>query len=105
MENSKVRRVLLVLEQNMSRSLSTDELARHVNLSPRQLERLFQRETGESIQKLYRNMRLSYGLWLLQNSNRKITEIAQDCGFSDTAHFSRAFRSAFGKTPTEQRRA
>jgi transcriptional regulator GlxA family with amidase domain len=98
--NSKVRRALLVLEQNMSRPLSSEEIASRLNLSSRQLERLFIQHTGESLQKLYRNMRLRYGLWLLQNSARTITDIAQECGFADTAHFSRAFRSVFEKTPS-----
>jgi transcriptional regulator GlxA family with amidase domain len=55
------------------------------------------------LQKFYRVIRLSYGLWLLQNTERSITDIAQECGFADTAHFSRAFRMAFDKRPTEVR--
>jgi transcriptional regulator GlxA family with amidase domain len=67
------------------------------------LERLFIADTRESLQKFYRKIRLSYGLWLLQNTQRSITDIAQECGFADTAHFSRAFRSVFEKRPTEYR--
>lgn len=102
-ENKWVKRALLLLEQNMSRPLSTAEIADHLNLSKRQLERLFLQETGESLQKLYRKIRLRYGLWLLQNSERSITDIAAECGFADTAHFSRAFRAAYEKRPTELR--
>lgn len=102
-ENKWVKRALLLLEQNMSRPLSTEEIASRINLSKRQLERLFISETGESLQKLYRNIRLRYGLWLLQNSDRSVTDISQECGFADTAHFSRAFRVAFAKKPSEYR--
>ncbi|MGL6159110.1 GlxA family transcriptional regulator [Microbulbifer sp.] len=104
-ENKWVKRALLLLEQNMSRPLSTEEIATRLNLSKRQLERLFLNETGESLQRLYRNIRLRYGLWLLQNSERSITDIAQECGFADAAHFSRAFRTEFDKKPTECRQA
>lgn len=62
-------------------------------------------DTGESLQKFYRAIRLSYGLWLLQNTSRSITDIAQECGFADTAHFSRAFRTNFDKRPTEFRQS
>jgi transcriptional regulator GlxA family with amidase domain len=58
---------------------------------------------GLSLQKFYRTMRLRYGMWLLQNTSRTITDIGQDCGFSDTAHFSRGFRAVFKKTPTDYR--
>ena len=103
MKNKSVVRALLLMEQNLSRPLSTDEIANRLNISKRQLERLFVHDTGESLQKFYRAIRLSYGLWLLQNTPRSITDIAQECGFADTAHFSRAFRSVFGKRPTEYR--
>ena len=102
-KNKSVVRALLLMEQNLSRPLSTDEIANRLNISKRQLERLFVHDTGESLQKFYRAIRLSYGLWLLQNTPRSITDIAQECGFADTAHFSRAFRSVFGKRPTEYR--
>ena len=83
--------------KNLSRPLSSDEIALRLSISKRQLERLFVSDTGESLQKFYRKIRLRYGLWLLQNTDRLITEIGQDCGFSDTAHFSRVFRQAFEK--------
>ena len=101
--NRLVGRALLLMEQNLSRPLSTDEIAARVDISKRQLERLFTNETNESLQKFYRKMRLRYGLWLLQNTERLITDIAQECGFSDTAHFSRAFRISFDKKPTDYR--
>jgi transcriptional regulator GlxA family with amidase domain len=103
--NTSVKRALLVLEQNLSRPLSTDAIALRLNISKRQLERLFMSETGVSLQRFYRKIRLNYGLWLLQNTPRSITDIAQDTGFSDTAHFSRAFRAAFDKKPMECRGA
>ena len=102
-KNKSVVRALLLMEQNLSRPLSTDEIASRLNISKRQLERLFVHDTGESLQKFYRAIRLSYGLWLLQNTPRSITDIAQECGFADTAHFSRAFRTVFAKRPTEYR--
>lgn len=102
-KNKWVVRALLLMEQNLSRPLSTDEIADRLNISKRQIERLFMSDTGESLQKFYRAIRLSYGLWLLQNTSRSITDIAQECGFADTAHFSRAFRNNFDKRPTEYR--
>jgi transcriptional regulator GlxA family with amidase domain len=101
--NRLVGRALLLMEQNLSRPLSTDQIATRVNISKRQLERLFTNETNDSLQKFYRKIRLRYGLWLLQNTKRLITDIAQECGFADTAHFSRAFRAAFDKKPTDYR--
>jgi transcriptional regulator GlxA family with amidase domain len=102
-ENKWVVKALLLMEQNLSRPLATDQIAQRINISKRQLERLFLADTGDSLQKFYRKIRLSYALWLLQNTQRSITDIAQECGFADTAHFSRAFRGAFATRPTDYR--
>ncbi len=102
-ENRRVRRALLIMEQNMAQPLSTELIAERLSLSKRQLERLFVIETGESVQRLYRNIRLGYGLWLLQRPGTTVTNIAEECGFADTAHFSRAFRAQFNMSPSEAR--
>ena len=101
--NKLVERSLLILEQNMSKPLSTDEIADRLNISRRQLERLFISETGQSLQKFYRHIRLQYGKWFLSNTTRTITDIALECGFSDSAHFSRTFQAEFEKKPSEYR--
>lgn len=98
-----IKRALLLLEQNLTRPLSNQSLASRLNISKRQLERLFLSEMGSSLQRFYRDMRLNYGAWLLQNTHRSITDIAQEIGFSDTAHFSRACKSVLKRTPSQIR--
>ncbi len=102
-KDERVKRALLIMQQNMERPLSSAELSAAMNLSTRQLERLFISETKQSMQKNYRNIRLAYGMWMLQNSDRTVTNIAQECGFSDTAHFTRAFKALFDSTPSSVR--
>ncbi len=101
--DERVRRAMLLLEQNLSEPPEIDSLARRVNLSRRQLERMFQTEIGLSPREFSRQLRLRYGLWLLVHSQLTITAIAQDCGFADTAHFSREFRRKYGKAPSAVR--
>lgn len=99
-QSDRVRRAMLLIEQYLSEPLNVDEIAKRVNISRRQLERLFQREIGMSLQVFSRTMRLQYGLWLLANSPRTIADIAAECGFADPSHFNRLFRAAFGKPPS-----
>lgn len=98
--NDRVRRAMLFIEQNLSRPLRVDDIARHVTISKRQLERLFRHETGMGVQAFSRMLRLKYGLWLLAQSRLTIDEIAGDCGFSDASHFSRLVRRTFGLSPS-----
>lgn len=103
--DERVRRALLTMEQNLGVPLPVDEVARRVGLSPRQLERRFQRAVGASPTAAYRELRLRYASWLLSNTALSVTEVAVEAGFADGAHFSRQFRQAFGHPPSLHRSA
>ena len=95
----RVRQAAQFIEQRLDNPPPVAAIARYVGLSPRQLERLFQAWLGIGPAAFQRRLRLEYGRWLLTNSRRRITEIAIDAGFADSAHFARDFRHAFGCSP------
>ena len=101
--NPRVRRAMLLIEQNLATPLSADEVADHVNISKRQLERLFSDELGMGVQAFSRYLRLHYGLWLVVSTDRRVTDIALECGFSDASHFNRLFRRTYGVAPSTVR--
>lgn len=98
--DERVRRAALLMEQNFSQPTSIGAIARRVGISERQLDRLFLNELGAGPGKIYRNMRVDYGHWLLTHTHRTVLEIATMAGFSDGAHFSREFRKRFGIAPS-----
>lgn len=104
-DNRHVRRAMLVMEQHLSEPLSLEHIARRIHISQRQLSRVFHSEFGMSPSDFSRLYRLKYGLWLLLNSSRPITDIAAECGFNDLSHFSREFRRHYGEPPSQARRA
>ncbi|WP_207004728.1 GlxA family transcriptional regulator [Trinickia mobilis] len=95
----KVKRAILLMEQHVGRSLPLEELACKLDLSPRQLERLFKAETGKSPQAFAKQVRLRTAAWLLTSSDRTVADIASSCGFSDASHLGREFRKQFGVPP------
>ncbi len=97
--DQRVRRAILLMEQNLSSPLGAERLAAEVAVSKRQLERLFTRDLGAGIQQFSRDMRLSYAVWLMMRAQSRLSDVAAQCGFADAAHFSRSFRAAFGETP------
>jgi transcriptional regulator GlxA family with amidase domain len=103
--DARVRRVALAMEQNLGHPLPVADLARRVGLGPRQLDRLFRAELGAGPATIYRGMRLDYGRWLLERSDRSVAEIAALAGFVDGAHFSRAFKRWTGLSPSALRAA
>ncbi len=95
----RLRSAVFLIEKSLVKHISTAWLAAEVNISPRQLTRLFQHEFGKSPQEFIRATRLKYSCWLLRNSSESITEIALRTGFSDCAHFIKNFHKEYGCTP------
>jgi len=97
-------RVIEKMEATIEEPLGRDMMARFVNLSSRQLDRLFASHLKCSFQSLYRQIRLNHAKKLLQQSPLSVTEIAFAAGFSSVAHFSRLYRHQFGQSPAATRR-
>ncbi|MER1966303.1 GlxA family transcriptional regulator [Castellaniella sp. GW247-6E4] len=98
-----VRRAVLLMEQHISQGLSLDELTSKLGVSGRQLERLFKETMGQSPQSYARGVRLRLAAWMLTNTDKAISAIAMDCGFSGASHFGRIFRSTFHMPPSAWR--
>lgn len=98
-KDMRVRRAVLLIEQNIATPLSATELSEKLGISTRQLDRLFMREYKMPVAEFYRRFRVKYGRWLLQNSELSNAQIAIDCGFSDYSHFYRVYRNIYGEQP------
>jgi transcriptional regulator GlxA family with amidase domain len=99
----RVCRALLLMEQNLARPIAVAAVAAEVGLSARQLERLCRQHVGMAPASLYRQVRMRYANWLIENTDRSVTEIANDAGFADCAHFSRQFKDTYGLSPSTRR--
>jgi len=99
----RVRRALLLMEQNLTRPVAIAVVAEELGLSVRQLERLCREHVGMGPASLYRQLRMRYAHWLVENTDRSVTEIAIEAGFADCAHFSRQFKDAYGLSPSTRR--
>lgn len=86
-------------------SLDDTHVAKHISISQSQLRKDFERE-GLSIGRYIRERRLDKALAMLRDpacSHHRIIDIAFACGFRSLVTFNRAFRSAYGATPSEIR--
>jgi len=98
-DHPKIRRAVLLMEQNLAGGLQMTDLAQKLNMSSRQLERLFKTCTGQSPQNYARSLRLRAATWLLTNSGKSISHIATACGFPDASPLGREFRKVPGQSP------
>ena len=83
--------------------LSVDAIASRMGLERTQLYRKIKSLTNYSPVELIRKLRLQEGLNLLKSTEKTISEIAYETGFSTPAYFTKCYREAYGETPSETR--
>lgn len=96
-------RIVSLMENNLDFPLDLDELARSLNVSPRTLSRYCKKALGEAPMRLYLHIRLQAARNFLFYEEFSIKDVANACGFSYPAVFSRVFKAQFGQTPRDFR--
>lgn len=102
-EDPRLHRCLSLMEANFSEPRVTRMICAEMGMSCRALERLFQKAIGLSPTEVNRRLRMRYALWLIENTDRRVLDIAFDSGFTSGAHFARAFRRFYGEAPVVRR--
>jgi len=101
--NWRVEQAIRIMRQKLREPDTTEHLAEMLGSTIRQLNRVFLKHAKATPQEVWRDMRLQHARWRLMNSKRTITQIAFECGFADSSHFSRWFKQRFGETPRSYR--
>ncbi len=105
LQNIHVRRAVEIMQEKRSDSkLTLTRIARHAQVSPSHLVRLFQSNLNTSPMRYLTQVRVRHAQGLLLRSQLTIKEIAHLAGFSDQLYFSRVFRSETGSAPRDFRR-
>jgi AraC-like DNA-binding protein len=97
--------VTAYIRAHLADPLDVEALARAAFLSGSRLHALFQQHLKRSPMAYVREMRLNEARRLLATTAMSVGQVAAATGFANQFHFSRAFRSAAGQTPTAYRRA
>jgi AraC-like DNA-binding protein len=91
------------LEANYREPLNLKDLAKRASMSVNQFLRVFREIHGSAPMTYIIGRRLANAHKLLLETKLSITEIAFQIGFSDSNYFARAYRKAYGSSPTEVR--
>lgn len=97
------RFVSLVNAEMGNPDLNIDALAAKMGIGRSQFYRKIKSLTNYSPVELLRKMRLTKAREMLSTTEKSISEIAYEVGFSAPAYFTRVFREMFGESPSEMR--
>lgn len=99
-----MRQLVGVVDANLSRGPTADDLSKLVGLSPSHIARKFKYSTGLSLNRFLNRRRIKRSLSLLQDESLPLSRVALDLGFSSQSHFTRLFSSHTGLSPNNFRR-
>ncbi len=91
------------VRRNLSQNLKVEDIANAFGYSPKYLSHLFSEVRGTSLKQFIVATKIDTASFYLSDSNRTITEIASEVGFSDMHNFSRTFKRITGLTPSAYR--
>lgn len=83
---------------------SIEDVARHVHVSASTLRRFFRQTLRERPARVFRRLQIEKGMRLMTETKLKLDGIAEECGFTSSSDFCRAFKAHVQVSPNTWRR-
>ncbi len=101
----RLNRVFDYIDRHLDGDLSVERLSRVANFSKFHFHRQFSEHAGISVARYVQLMRLKRASYrLVFNGDARVIDIALEAGFDSPEAFARAFKNAFGQTPSQFRK-
>jgi AraC-like DNA-binding protein len=97
--------LLVWIRKHLHGTLSVEEAAAILHVSPGAFSRSFHRLAGKPFTDYVNDLRIAEACMLLRQHDRPVADIARRCGFTTLSHFNRQFRLRVDRTPRDYRRA
>jgi YesN/AraC family two-component response regulator len=102
-ELNRLKKILEYIHNNYGSKMSLEEIAGTINICTNECCRFFKKHMNATINDYISDYRIEKSLYLLDNTDLSITELAHDIGFSSGSYFTQVFRKKMGFTPNQYR--
>ena len=99
-ENRRLLRARDAMDREFARPLDVPALARIAFVSPAHFSRRFKATFGESPHRYLQRRRVERAMYLLRSTDRSVTDICMEVGFTSLGTFSRTFAEIVGESPS-----
>lgn len=99
----RIQKALVILDAQATQSPSIAKLSRALGLSERHFLRLFRAQVGKTPKTYLIETKMRAAKWMLQHTNRSVTEVAYATGFSSGANLADHCQKRLGLSPTQLR--
>lgn len=103
-DQGRMARVIAHIHAHLTGTIDRATVARAAHLSEGAFSRFFKLRTGKTLPEYVNELRMGRACRLLADEERKVTDVALDCGFRNLPNFNRRFRELMHRTPREYRR-
>ncbi len=103
-DQGRMERVIAHIHANLTGDVDRAGAARAAHLSEGAFSRFFKLRTGKTLPEYINELRVGRACRLLADEERKVTDVALECGFHNLANFNRRFRELMRRTPRDYRR-
>lgn len=103
-ENDRIQYIINYVNLNFQNSISLNDLAQKMYTSQSTLSRFFKKHMGIYFGEFVNEVRLNYAIRDLIETDKTITKISIDCGFSNASIFSKSFQNKYKISPTKYRK-
>ena len=103
-QNRRLLRARDAMDRSYAEPLDVQALARIARVSAAHFTRTFRETFGETPHRYLQRRRVERSMYLLRETDRTVTEICMDVGFTSLGTFSRTFRDIVGVSPMAYRR-
>ena len=101
--NRRLLRARDAMDRAYAEPLDVRAVAAVAHISPAHFSRCFRAVFGETPHRYLQRRRVERSMFLLRETDRSVTEICFDVGFTSLGTFSRTFREIVGETPSGYR--
>lgn len=102
--HKQIEQITTYLNQNYDKALTLDLVSEQFCLSKYYLSRMFKKHTGFNFSEYIQSIRIREARHQLLETNKKVSEIAKQVGFTSIAHFNKVFKKHTNTSPSKYRR-
>lgn len=92
------------IDEHISEKITVEDICNHFRIPRHLLYSMFEKESGDAIQKYVINKRITMAQQLLRNTNVPVSQISVRVGYPEHNYFFRIFKERVGVTPLQYRK-
>lgn len=96
-------RVMRYIREHYKEEITLSVISEQLYLNPGYISRMLKEQTGKNFTDIVAQVRIEKAVWLLENTNMYVYEIAEEVGYQNLKYFYQIFKKVTGKAPNKYR--